>query len=132
MWVDSFLHNCEQSRKIDNCRVYLNVAQTMKCNETEKVKWVLCYVSKNCWRTSVAVFFKATKLSRIGKSYITDKATHISFEGIFSICKFEVSTAYFSLNHILFFLPFRFPQGRGGSSSFSMVNNCMHVMWTAV
>gem|GEM_PF-1487133 len=85
------------------------------------VKWALSYVSKKYRRTSVAVFFKSTKQSRIGKSYLTDEAVNISFQDIFSVCEFEVSNAYFSLNCVIFLQLLGCPQGGPGSPGFSMV-----------
>ena len=79
------------------------------------VKWALSYVSKKYRRTSVAVFFKSTKQSRIGKSYLTDEAVNISFQDIFSVCEFEVSNAYFSLNCVIFLQLLGCPQGGPGS-----------------
>ena len=72
-------------------------------------------VSKKHRRTSVAVFFKSTKQSRIGKSYLTDEAVNISFQDIFSVCEFEVSNAYFSLNCVIFLQLLGCPQGGPGS-----------------
>ena len=70
---------------------------------------------------SVAVFFKSTKQSRIRKSYLTDEAVNISFQDIFSVCEFEVSNAYFSLNCVIFLQLLGCPQGGPGSPGFSMV-----------
>ena len=86
-------------------------------------KLALSYVSKKYRRTSVAVFFKSTKQSRIGKSYLTDEVVNISFQDIFSVCdhEFEVSNAYFSLNCVIFLQLLGCPQGGPGSPGFSMV-----------
>ena len=45
----------------------------------------------------------------------------ISFQDIFSVCEFEVSNAYFSLNCVIFLQLLGCPQGGPGSPGFSMV-----------
>ena len=85
------------------------------------VKWVLSYISKKYRRNSVAVFFKETKRSRIGKSYQSDESVNIPFEEIFRICEFEVTNAYFILNKVVFLQLLGCPQGGPGSPGCSMV-----------
>ena len=87
----------------------------------QAVKWALSYISKKTRRTYVAVFFKCTKLSRIGKSYGTDDSVNISFEDIFRICEFELANAFFMLNNVIFLQLLGCPQGGPGSPGFSMV-----------
>ena len=48
------------------------------------VRWALSYISKIFKATSsVAVFYKITKLLRIGKSYVSDESINILFEELF-------------------------------------------------
>ena len=82
--------------------------------------WILSYIAKKSRRTSVAVFYKCTKRSRIGKSYIPDKAMNISFEDIFKICSFEVKNAFLVLNGVIFLQRRGCPQGGVGSPGSSM------------
>jgi hypothetical protein len=85
------------------------------------VHWILSYISRKSRRTSVAVFFKCTKLSRIGKSYDSENSVNIPFEDIYKICEFEVSNAFFILNHTVFLQLLGCPQGGPGSPGYSMV-----------
>ena len=85
------------------------------------VKWALSYISKRYRRNFVAVFFKETRRSRIGKSYQSDESVNIPLEEIFRICEFEVTNAYFVLNKTVFLQLLGCPQGGPGSPGCSMV-----------
>ena len=84
------------------------------------IRWILSYVSKKSRRNYVAVFFKCTKQSRIGKSYQRDDSINISFEDIFLICAFQISNAYFVLDNVIYLQRLGCPQGGPGSPGFSM------------
>jgi hypothetical protein len=84
------------------------------------IKWVLMCVKNKTRRDHVAVNFKNSKLSHLGKVCESDEMINMPFETLFNIYVFEISNAFFAFNKKVFLQAVGVPIGAPGSPGASM------------
>ena len=85
------------------------------------IEWVLKTVEMRSRRAHVTIFYRSSKLNRLGKSYCPDESVSIPFQKKFEVSKFQIKHAFFVLNGIVFLQLLGLPQGGPGSPGFSMI-----------
>ena len=85
------------------------------------IKWCLSKIKSFSRRDHIAVDFKISCLSRLGKSFDSLNKVSISFEKSFEISLFDISNAFITLNKVVLLQSLGCPMGAPGSPAYSMV-----------
>ena len=72
-------------------------------NVIKAIEWVLKTVEMRSRRAHVTIFYRSSKLNRLGKSYCPDELVSIPVQKSFEVSKFQIKHAFFVLMVSFFF-----------------------------